>query len=415
MDKNAMENENKYQENHKYSDNILEEEYPIKENTEDTNNAISLSEEPQEENLIGDEEDFFKNGSAFSVSAKLVNPQIHKKTIIPRVKEEFSIYPFEPGFGLTIGNTLRRIMLSHMTGFAIAAVKIFGCSHKFQSLAGIRENTCDILMNLKEVAISVEASNNITSFMGTIDITGPGDVLAKHIIMEHGTVCNPEHFICHVDVNGSFKASMLICFGRGYVMAENNKCINTTINDDNFLENAIIMDSTYNHIKHVEYSVEPTRVEEKTNYDKLILKIETTGAITPKDCLGRSYQLLWHQMSPIKNFDNFDIHVEEQEREQNKVDIPDIMFIPVTKVGLSTRVRNGLEVNNIDYIGDLVTKTEQELTRSPRIGKESIREIKNVLANLNFDLSLGMTIKGWRPANVEKISDMIIKEDLVGA
>ena len=415
MDKNNMENNSKYQEDYKYTEDLLGADDALEESMDTSINPMTTSEDIKIDNLIGDEEEIFKNGSAFSVSAKLVNPQIHKKTIIAGVKEEFMIYPFEPGFGLTIGNSLRRIMLSHMTGFAISAVKIFGCNHKFQALPGIRENTCDILMNLKEVCIQADSANSVTSFMANIDFTGPGDVLAKHLVMEHGMVCNPDHFICHVDVNGFFKASMLICFGRGYVMADKNKCVNTTLNDDNFLESAIIMDSTYNNIKQVEYSVEPTRVEEKTNYDKLILKIETTGAITPKECLGRAYQLLWHQMAPIKNFDNFDIHVEEQEKEQNKIDIPDIMFIPVTKVGLSTRVRNGLEVNNIDYIGDLVTKTEQELTRSPRIGKESIREIKNVLSNLNFDLSLGMIIKGWRPANVEKISDMIVKEDLIGA
>jgi DNA-directed RNA polymerase subunit alpha len=342
--------------------------------------------------------------SIYSFSARLVTPKISRKILIDNIKEEITISPLESGLGLTIGNSLRRCMLSHIGGYGIAAVKIKGCTHKFQNINGIRENVCDILMNLKEVIIK-PSNNKHPAFYGTIEVKGPGDVTAKDIIMENGIICNPDHFICSLDVNGSFSAKLLICYGRGYVVAEQQKFQNSLSKEDDFLESSLILDTTYNHIKKVEYHVEPTRVDDKTDYDKLIFIIETSGAITPEEALGSSYQLLQNQIKIIETLPDSEIEIEEQEEVINDSNIPEYMFYSINKIGLPPRVQNTLALNNIKYVGDLVSKSESELIRLSRMGNESIQAIKQNLATSG--LSLGMVIKGWRSNNIQENSEDI--------
>lgn len=334
--------------------------------------------------------------SIFSYSSLLVTPKINKKIIQENVAEEITLTPLEPGLGITIGNSLRRVLLSHMGGYAISAVKITGATHKFQNVNGIVENVSDILMNLKEVVIAVNEKENIPSFFGVIEVQGPGDVYAKDLKIDYGTIINPDHFICSLDTNGSFYAKVLITYGRGYVEAEDQYFQNTNSDEDQFLETALIMDCTYNHIKKVEYHVEQTRVNEKNNYDKLILKIETSGAITPVKALGSAYYILMQQMGILRDLPNAEIEVTEAPKQAVENNIPEYMFFSINKIGLPDRVQNTLELNNIRYVGDLVTKTESELLRLQRMGNESITAIKQNLSTTG--LSLGMNIKGWSSA-----------------
>lgn len=358
------------------------------------------NEEIKDQFIVNEE---LNTSSLYSFSSRLVQPKIIKKILIENIQEEITITPLESGLGTTIGNSLRRCMLSHISGYGIAAVKIKGCTHKFQNINGIRENVCDILMNLKEVVIKPKDKNSYPAFYGTIEVNGPGDVTAKDIIMEEGIVCNPDHFICSLDVNGSFSAKILICYGRGYVIAEQQKFQNTLSQEDEFLESALILDTIYNHIKKVEYHVEATRVDDKTDYDKLIFIIETTGAITPEEALGSGYQLLQHQLKVIETLPDSEIEIEEKETPINDANIPEYMFFSINRIGLPPRVQNTLNINNIKYVGDLVTKTESELIRLSRMGNESIQAIKQNLATSG--LSLGMSIKGWKSVNIKESNE----------
>jgi DNA-directed RNA polymerase subunit alpha len=340
----------------------------------------------------------------FSFSAKLVIPKVTKKILIENYKEEIIIMPLEPGLGNSIGNALRRTMLAHLSGYAISAAKIMGCTHKFQNISGIRENVCDILMNLKEVVIKVDDPDATPGFYGTIDVQGPCDVYAKDIKMEQGIVCNPDHFICSVDVNGNFSAKLLVCWGRGYVIAQHQKFQNTTAQEDKFLESALIMDATYNQIKRVEYVVEATRVDEKTDYDKLIFTVETNGSISPNQALGSAYNILTRQIDCLQELEMAEIQVEEKEKPIENVNIPDIMNVQISKIGLPYRVQNALLINGINRVGDLVTKPESVLMRLPRMGYESLTAIKQTLSASG--LTLGMMVPGWisEPMDLEKIS-----------
>jgi DNA-directed RNA polymerase subunit alpha len=362
------------------------------------------NEEIIEENnsqFIVEEEKF--TSEIFSHSAKLINPKIYRKILVENYKEEIMITPLETGLGNSIGNALRRTMLSQLSGYAIGAAKIMGCTHKFQNISGVRENVCDILMNLKEVVIKGDKINNTPGFYGTINVEGPCDVTAKDIKMEQGEISNPDHFICSVDVNGSFSAKLLICWGRGYVVAQHQKFQNTTSEEDKFLESALIMDATYNQINRVEYAVEPTRVDEKTDYDKLIFTIETNGSITPNEALGTAYGVLTHQMDCLKELAFAEIQIEEKEKSIENINIPDIMTVQISKIGLPYRVQNTLLLNNITRVGDLVTKPESLLMRLPRMGYESLTAIKQTLSASG--LTLGMTIPGWvsDPVDLESL------------
>ena len=368
--------------------------------------------EDNDSQFIVEEEKF--TSEIFSSSAKLITPKIYRKILVENYKEEIIITPLETGLGNSIGNALRRTMLSHLSGYAIGAVKIMGCTHKFQNIPGIRENVCDILMNLKEVVIKSDNATSTPGFYATIEVEGPGDVTAKDIKMDQGIICNPDHFICSVDVNGSFSAKLLVCFGRGYVIANHQKFQNSTAEEDKFLESALIMDATYNQINRVEYMVEPTRIDEKTDYDKLTFTIETNGSLTPNEALGSAYSILTNQMECLHELAFAEIQVEEKEKSIENVNIPDIMTVQISKIGLPYRVQNTLLLNNITRVGDLVTKPESLLMRLPRMGYESLTAIKQTLSASG--LTLGMTIPGWVSETIdaeklEKNQKKILEEE----
>jgi DNA-directed RNA polymerase subunit alpha len=367
--------------------------------------AKKKNEEKLEQELFIDiEENLISN--SYSQSAKLVNGKITRKIIIQNQEEEITISPLEPGFGHSIGHAFRRTILSDLTGYAISAVKIVGCTHKFQNLSGVRENVSDILMNLKEVVIK-GTDKKIPGFFATIDVDGPGDITAKDIKMESGEIINPDHFICSLDVNGSFSAKLFICYGRGYVSSDEHYFQNTTSEEDKFLESAEKIDATYNHIIRINYNVEPTRVEDKTNYDKLIFHIKTTGGITPLEALGTAYGFIKDQMKVFEGLTTANIDLPEQEEENENYNIPDLMFVHISKVGLPHRVQNTLTLNGIHLVGDLVVCTKEELMKLPRMGNESLTDI---IQTLNASgLQLPMSINGWNSKSSKLKREIIIK------
>ncbi|MDE1897399.1 MAG: DNA-directed RNA polymerase subunit alpha [Rhodospirillales bacterium] len=299
--------------------------------------------------------------------------------------------PLERGFGMTLGNSLRRILLSSLQGAAVTAVRIDGVLHEFSTLAGVREDVTDIVLNIKQLAVKMHGEGPKRM---VLTATGPGEVKAGQIQAGHDIeIMNPDLVLCTLDDGATLGMEFTVNNGRGYEPAANNRPEDAPIG-------LIPVDAIYSPVKRVSYKVEKTRVGQVTDYDKLILEVETNGAITPEDAVALAARILQDQLSMFVNF-------EEPQRaraEEPRIELP---FNPnllrkVDELELSVRSANCLKNDNIVYIGDLVQKSEQEMLRTPNFGRKSLNEIKEVLTVMG--LSLGMNVPDWPPENIEELA-----------
>jgi DNA-directed RNA polymerase subunit alpha len=290
--------------------------------------------------------------------------------------------PLERGYGSTLGNALRRILLSSLKGAAVTSIRIDGVQHEFSTIAGVSEEVTDIILNVKTLPLKLESQ--IQRKM-RVTATGPCEVTAG--MFELGAeiiVLDPDHHICTVGKGATFSMEMTVAVGRGYVPAVQNKAENAPIG-------VIFVDSIFNPVKQVAYRVENTRVGQTTDYDKLIMDVVTDGSIFPEDAVAMAARILLDQFQKFVNFEEEEDTVERTA--DQPVPVNANLLRKVEDLELSVRSMNCLKNDNIVYIGDLVRKTESEMLRTPNFGRKSLNEIKEVLAQMG--LYLGMPVEGW--------------------
>lgn len=297
--------------------------------------------------------------------------------------------PFERGFGHTLGNTLRRILLSSMPGYAIYAVKIDGVDHEYSTIDGVREDVIEILLNLKNVAIVNHQHKE--EFTMSLKKQEKGLIVAGDIEHDHNVeILNPEHVIATLNKDTTISMDFKVKHGRGYEPANVRSEGSTEEVVENF--GYLELDAVYNPVKRVAYSVESARVEQRTDLDKLVLDIETDGTINPEDAIKRSATILQQQLSAFVDLESSIL--KEPEKKEDEID--PVLLKPVEDLELTVRSANCLKAEAVQYIGDLVQKTESDLLKTPNLGKKSLNEIKEVLEARN--LSLGMELDNWPPA-----------------
>jgi DNA-directed RNA polymerase subunit alpha len=299
--------------------------------------------------------------------------------------------PLERGFGLTLGNALRRVLLSSLQGAAITSVQIEGVLHEFSSIAGVLEDVTDIVLNIKGIALRMGGDGPKRM---RIRAQGPGEVRAKQIETGHDIeIMNPDHVICTLDSGAKIGMEFVVLNGKGYVSASQNRAEDAPIG-------LIPVDSLFSPVKKVSYKVENTRVGQITDYDKLTMRVETNGAVTPEDSVAYAARILQDQLQIFITFEEPKKKVEGEAK-------PELPFNPallkkVDELELSVRSANCLKNDNIVYIGDLIQKTEAEMLRTPNFGRKSLNEIKEVLAGMG--LHLGMDVPNWPPENIEDLA-----------
>ena len=299
--------------------------------------------------------------------------------------------PLERGFGQTLGNALRRVLLSSLQGAAVTAIQIDGVLHEFSSIPGVREDVTDIVLNIKEVAVKMHGDGPKRMVLKK---TGPGAVTAGDIqVVGDVQILNPNLVICTLDEGADIRIEFTVATGKGYVPADRNRAEDAQIG-------LIPVDSLYSPVRKVSYRVESTREGQNLDYDKLTMQVETNGSITPEDAVAYSARILQDQLNVFVNF-------EEPKKEESSPSIPELAFNPallkkVDELELSVRSANCLKNDNIVYIGDLIQKTEAEMLRTPNFGRKSLNEIKEVLAQMG--LHLGMEVTGWPPENIDELA-----------
>ncbi|MDA0223704.1 MAG: DNA-directed RNA polymerase subunit alpha [Proteobacteria bacterium] len=299
--------------------------------------------------------------------------------------------PLERGFGLTLGNALRRVLLSSLQGAAITSVQIDNVLHEFSSVAGVREDVTDIVLNLKGVAVSMEVEG---SKRVSVSAKGPGVVTAGDISESNGiTILNRDHVICHLDDGASLFMEMTVESGKGYVAADKNRPEDAPIG-------LIPIDAIFSPITKVSYEVTPTREGQVLDYDKLTLKVDTDGSVTPEDAIAYAARILQDQLQVFVNFD--EPEAAGRANEDDDLEFNPLLLKKVDELELSVRSANCLKNDNIVYIGDLIQKTEAEMLRTPNFGRKSLNEIKEVLTAMG--LHLGMDILDWPPDNIEELA-----------
>ena len=295
--------------------------------------------------------------------------------------------PLERGFGHTLGNALRRILLSSMTGCAIVEVEIDGVEHEYSTIEGIQEDVMEILLNLKGVAVVMEGRDETTV---TLNFKGPGVVTAGDIECDsHLEVVNPEHVIATISGKKSLNMQLKVLRGRGYQPSDSRLG-----DEENKTIGRLQLDASFSPIFKVSYSVDNARVENRTDLDKLILELETNGTIDPEESIRRAATILQQQMAVFVDLQG-ETTAEPEEKEE---EIDPILLRPVDDLELTVRSANCLKAESIYYIGDLIQRTEVELLKTPNLGKKSLTEIKDVLASRG--LSLGMRLENWPPASI---------------
>ncbi len=297
--------------------------------------------------------------------------------------------PLERGFGHTLGNALRRILLSSMPGCAVTEVEIDGVLHEYSTLDGVQEDVIDILLNLKGVAVELHGKEEAHL---TLSKKGPGPVTAGDIQRDHETeIKNPEHVIAHLNANGELNMRLTVERGRGYTPADSHELAE----DETRTIGRLQLDASFSPIEKVSYVVESARVEQRTDLDKLVLDLKTDGTIDPEEAIRRAATILQQQLAVFVDLesDSADEPLEEEDS------IDPILLRPVDDLELTVRSANCLKAESIYYIGDLVQRTEVELLKTPNLGKKSLTEIKDVLASRG--LSLGLRLESWPPASLK--------------
>jgi DNA-directed RNA polymerase subunit alpha len=326
-------------------------------------------------------------------------------------KAVFVAEPLERGFGLTLGNALRRVLLSSLQGAAITSIKIENVLHEFSSLAGVREDVTDIVLNIKQVALKMEGEGPKRL---QLSATGPGAVTAGDIAVSGDIqVMNPDLVICHLDDGATLNMEIIADSGKGYVPAVANRPADAPIG-------LIPVDSLYSPVRQVAYKVDNARIGQELDYDKLSLTIETDGTVTPEDAVAYAARILQDQLQVFVHFEDSMAasspmvgmsapSASSEESDANQLNR--YLLKKVDELELSVRSANCLKNDNIIYIGDLVQKSEAEMLRTPNFGRKSLNEIKEVLSSMG--LRLGMDIPGWPPENIEEMAKKL-EQELLG-
>ena len=308
-----------------------------------------------------------------------------------KTKAKIIAEPLEKGYGLTLGNSLRRILLSSIRGSAVTAVQIDGVLHEFTSIKGVREDVTDIVLNIKSLAL--KAHTEIPKKL-VLDVKGPGEIKANKITESSDIeILNPDLIICHLDENTKFHMELTVNSGKGYVSAELNKPEDPPLG-------LIAIDALFSPVKKVSYSISTAREGKALDYDKLTMEIETNGSISAEDAVAYAARIFQDQLSMFINFND-----PKEVITQEKAPEPEFnrnLLRKVDELELSVRSMNCLKNDNIIYIGDLVQKTEGEMLRTPNFGRKSLNEIKEVLSGMS--LYLGMEIPNWPPDNIAEMS-----------
>ena len=321
-----------------------------------------------------------------SSATEFLKPRLVNVETVGPTHARVTLEPLERGFGYTLGNALRRILLSSMPGAAITEARIDGVLHEYSTIEGVQEDVIDILLNLKGVAVTLQEG----AFEATLTLTkkGPGPVLAGDIERTHAVeIINPQHVIAHLTKSGELSMKLKVERGRGYWPA--------TLREEADSESRTIgrlrLDASFSPVERISYRVENARVEQRTDLDKLVLMLETNGTIDPEDAIRTAARILLDQLSVF-----VDLRGKKDEPiPLPPVDIDPVLMQPVDDLELTVRSANCLKAENIYYIGDLVQRTEAELLKTPNLGKKSLTEIKDVLAK--FKLALGMKVDNWPP------------------
>ena len=329
-----------------------------------------------------------------SSATEFLKPRLVDVQTLSTTHAKIVLEPLERGFGHTLGNALRRILLSSMPGCAITEVKIDGVLHEYSTLEGVQEDVIEILLNLKDVALRMPDRGEATLKLSK---KGPGNIAAGDILLDHNVeVVNPTQHIATLTKDATIDMELKITSGRGYqpIAAREDEEASSTIG-------VMQIDASYSPVRRVSYTVENARVEQRTDLDKLILDIETNGSIDPEEAVRRAASILQSQISIFVDLKSAETVVEEKKEPE----MDPILLRPVDDLELTVRSANCLKAENIFYIGDLIQRTEFELLKTPNLGKKSLTEIKDVLAQ--HGLSLGMKLENWPPASLKERSDEV--------
>ena len=318
-----------------------------------------------------------------------LTPRIIDVQNISPLHAKVTMEPFERGYGHTLGNALRRILLSSMPGFAPTEVQISGVVHEYSALDGVQEDVVDILLNLKGIVLKL---HNRTEAVLILKKKGEGVVTAGDIEAGHDVeIINPDHVVAHLTAGGKIDMQIKVEMGRGYVpgtvrqLAKESRTIGS-----------ILLDASFSPVRRVSYAVESARVEQRTDLDKLVMDIETNGVVDPEEAIRYAARVLVSQLTVFADLKGTPLPVEQPKAPQ----IDPVLLRPVDDLELTVRSANCLKAENIYYIGDLIQRTETELLKTPNLGRKSLNEIKEVLASRG--LTLGMKLESWPPAGLEK-------------
>ncbi len=319
---------------------------------------------------------------------EFLTPRHIDVTEVTPTRAKVVLEPLERGFGHTLGNALRRILLSSMPGCAITEVEIDGVQHEYSAIEGVQEDVIEILLNLKNVALVLEGKDTVSL---SLSKTGPGAVTAGDIQVDQSVeIKNPELVIANITGDVSLNMQLTVARGRGYQPSD----ARVVDEEENRTIGRLQLDASYSPVRRLAYSVESARVEQRTDLDKLVLDLETNGTLDPEEAIRRAATILQQQLAVFVDLEG----EKEAEPEKKEDQIDPVLLRPVDDLELTVRSANCLKAENIYYIGDLIQRTEVELLKTPNLGKKSLTEIKDVLASRG--LSLGMRLENWPPASL---------------
>ena len=328
------------------------------------------------------------------MQTNLLKPKAIQVEQLGHNKSKVTLEPFERGYGHTLGNALRRVLLSSMVGYSVTDVTIAGVLHEYSSIDGVQEDVVNILLNLKGVVFKLHNRDEVTL---SLRKDGEGQVTAADIQTPHDVeIINPEHVIANLSHGGKIDIQLKVEKGRGYVpgsMRRHADEVNKSIG-------RIVLDASFSPVKRVSYSVENARVEQRTDLDRLVMEIETNGAITAEDAVRSSAKILVEQLAVFAQLEGNELAAFDSPAPRSAQQVDPILLRPVDELELTVRSANCLKAENIFYIGDLIQRTENELLKTPNLGRKSLNEIKEVLASRG--LTLGMKLESWPPAGLER-------------
>jgi DNA-directed RNA polymerase subunit alpha len=323
--------------------------------------------------------------------SEFLKPRLVNVQPVSELQAKISLEPMERGFGHTLGNALRRILLSSMPGAAVVEAEIEGVLHEYTTIEGVQEDVLEILLNLKELALVMHSKDEA---LLTLKKSGPGPVLAGDITLDHDVeIANPEHVIANLTSDGEISMTLKVAKGIGYEPASARQ---SDSGEDRPI-GRLQLDSTFSPVTRVAYSVEAARVEQRTNLDRLVIDLETDGTIDPEEAIRYAATILQDQLSAFVKLEEISSAGEPEAPAAPAID--PILLRPVDDLELTVRSANCLKAENIFMIGDLIQRTEVELLKTPNLGKKSLTEIKDVLATRG--LSLGMRLENWPPEGME--------------